>query len=276
MNLLPLMAAWTRRLQALSPKHPIRGLTRFANLWQRWNYAGVTQFPDGCCMYLDAREPAERWLLFSGNYHPALTYTLQRFTKAGSYCLDVGANLGFYTVKLAHWAGATGRVTAFEANPAMVARITQNIALNQFTQVAVIENAVHDRSETLAFNISSSPGKSSLLAIDSPTQTITVQAISLDDYLKDWPRLDVIKMDIEGNDCRGLLGAQATIRRCQPMIAFEYRFDTPAEYSRPVFELFASLGYKVYELGDSAQLSPFQNRKGKGHTNLVAIPSHAL
>jgi FkbM family methyltransferase len=272
MNLIPLIAICTRSLQATSPKRHIRGLTRFANLWQRWQYTGVAQFPDGCRMYLDNREAAERWLLFSGNYHPALTYTLQRFTKPGGYCLDVGANLGFYTVKLAHWVGVSGRVAAFEANPVMAARIQQNIELNHFTGVEVVEKAVHDHPETLEFNISSSPGKSSLLAIDNPVQRITVQAIPLDDYLKDWPHLDVIKMDIEGNDCRGLIGAQATIRRCQPVIAFEYRFDTPIEYSQPVFELFKALDYRVYELSDSAQLIPFHNRTQKGHTNLVCVP----
>jgi FkbM family methyltransferase len=274
--LIPIIARVTRQIQAKFPSRPVKGLTRFANLLRRWHYAGAVQFVDGSQMFLDNQQGAERWLMFSGNYHPALTYTLQRFTKPGAYCLDVGANLGFYTVKFGQWVGSNGRVAAFEANPAMVARIQQNIALNHFSKTEVVQKAVHDHPDTLEFYISASPGKSSLHTISNTVQKITVQAITLDDYLKDWTRLDVIKMDIEGNDCLGLIGARESIRRFRPFIIFEYRFETPIEQVKPVFDLFAELGYTVHTLGRNGQLTPFDwrsTREQHGHTDIVCQPA---
>ncbi len=224
-------------------------------------------------MFLDSHEPAERWLMFSGNYQPALTGMLQRHTKPGAYCLDVGANLGFYTVKFGQWVGKSGHVAAFEANPVMAERVRKNVRLNGFSHVEVIENAVHDHPDTLEFYISDSPGKSSIYAISNPVKKITVKAITLDDYLRDWSRLDVIKMDIEGNDCLGLIGARESIRRFRPFIVFEYRFETPGEQSKQVFDLLAELGYQVQALERDGHLAAFDWRSGKGHIDVVCQPS---
>jgi len=105
-NPIPPIAAMTRRLQALRPNRPLKGLVRFAALLNRVaQYHGVIRLPDGPLMTLDSRQDAERWLLFSGNYQPALTAFLKRHTPPGGTCLDVGANLGFYTLNFAQWAG---------------------------------------------------------------------------------------------------------------------------------------------------------------------------
>lgn len=120
LNPAPIIARSTRWLQARFSQRPIKGLTRVSNLLSRWlpPYQGVVHLEDGIYMQPDSRQPAERWLLYSGNYQPALTLILKQRTPSGGYCLDIGANLGFYTIKFARWAGPTGRVVAFEANPA--------------------------------------------------------------------------------------------------------------------------------------------------------------
>ncbi|NDJ77940.1 MAG: FkbM family methyltransferase, partial [Chloroflexi bacterium] len=239
---IPTLARITRRLQARHPQRPLKGLTRLANTLDRWlpAYAGPVRFPDGTRMHLDSRNPAERWLIFSGDYQPALTHLLSQHTPRGGYALDVGANLGFYTLKFAQWTGPDGRVAAFEANPALAQRLEEQVTLNDFAHVAVVAQPVHSQAETLTFYISASPGKSSIHSahVAAPTETLTLQAITLDAYLHqhDWPRLDVVKMDIEGNDCNALLGARETLARFRPVIVFEYWFSTPDTITQQVFD----------------------------------------
>jgi FkbM family methyltransferase len=274
MNVIPLIARCTRWLQARVPHRSIKGLTRFGNVFRRWSYQGVVRFEDGIRMFLNNHQSSERWLLFSGNYHVPVTNLLQKFTPRGGYCLDVGANLGFYTLKLAQWVGIDGTVTAFEANPAMVERIKKNVSLNNMPHVDVVQAAVHNEPGELEFYVSDSPGKSSIYAIANPREKIVVKAITLDDYLKEWPRLDVIKMDIEGNDCLGLYGGRESIRRFRPFIIFEYNYTTLPRQAKQLFELLEDLNYDIQTLGDMGQLFPFdwQTAKGRGHVDVVCQP----
>ena len=209
------------------PQRPIRGLTRFSNLLHHWlpPYRGIIQLPDGIRMLANSEQSAERWLMFSGNYQPALTYVLKQHTRQNGYCLDVGANLGFYTLLFAKWTGSAGHVVAFEANPAMLERTQYNVSLNQFPHVDTVNAAVHNEAGQIEFYIAKDPGKSSIQPIKDATEKIVAPAITIDSYVqqKNFPRLDALKIDVEGNDCNVLIGAREALARFRPFIAFEYR-----------------------------------------------------
>lgn len=275
---MPLVAACTRWLQARFPQRPVKGLTRFSNWLSQWlpAYQGVIQLQDGVRLLVDSNQPAERWLLFSGNYQPALTHILQQHTPPGGCCLDIGANLGFYTVKLARWVGAAGRVAAFEPNPAMLDRIERNVALNQFAQVEVVNAAIHHQSGHIEFYISSSPGKSSVNPIVNAVTKTIVPALTIDEYMaaQDWPRLDVIKMDIEGNDCNALSGARDTLARFRPLLVFEYKRTTPPQVAQAAFTLLASLEYQVWSLSSQGERLRFDWQTSElAQTDIVCVPS---
>src|SRR5262245_23640309 len=159
--------------------------------------------------------------------------------------MDIGANLGFYALKFAHWVGGQGRVAAFEANPALVRRIEENRDLNRFSHLDVVAKAVHHQAGDITFYVSDSRGKSSVMAghVPRPAQVLTVPAMTLDAYLQQqaWKRLDVLKLDIEGNDCHALLGMQEALARFRPFVVFEYWYDTPADIADAAFNLLARL-----------------------------------
>lgn len=271
----------TRFLQSLQPQHPLKGLTRFGNLLNGIlpPYQGVVQLPNGAKMRLDSRASTERWLMFSGSYHPAITAMLHEHTPVGAHCLDIGANLGFYTLMFAAWAGKQGRVAAFEANPAMQERVRENVKLSGFDHVEIVPKAVDQQPGMLTFYIASDPGKSSISADQTanPTQQITVEAINIDEYMLQvgWNRLDVIKSDIEGNDCRGLLGAKNTLERFRPVIIFEYWFNTPIDAAAATFNLLAGLNYRLFTLQPNGEPVPFSWRTSpdKRHVDVICIPS---
>lgn len=250
LNPIPIIAALTRRMQALSPQRPIKGAVRFSALLDRFvRYQGVVRLPGGVLMTLDSRQEAERWLLFAGNYQPALTAFLKQHTPPHGTCLDVGANLGFYALSFARWVGPQGHVVAAEANPALVERIARDAAHNGFGHLTIVDRPVHARVEPVTFYISPSPGKSSIhhQHVANPLQTLTLTSTTIDHIAHDhdWQRLDVIKLDIEGNDCNALLGARDTLARFKPVIAFEYWPSTPPEIAEDTFALLHDLGYHL-------------------------------
>lgn len=276
-NTTALLARCTRWLQARFSHHPLKGLTRFSNWVNRWipPYRGTIEIQKGIKFHVNSIQSAERWLLFSGDYQPALTDVLKKYTPLGGTCLDIGANLGFYTVSMARWVSQTGHVIAFEANPDMVQRIEQNVALNQFPWVEVVSAAVNDEPGTLDFYVSNSPGKSSIHQINSAVDKIVVPALTIDDYSRDhgWTSLDVIKMDIEGNDCQALIGARKTLTRFRPFIIFEYKRITPTLVAKEAFALLESLNYEIWALSLDGIKTPFDlNTTGTVHSDVMCIP----
>jgi FkbM family methyltransferase len=162
-------------------------------------------------------------------------------------------------------------VIAFEANPALVERVEQNIALNGFAHVNVVSAAVSNQAGELAFYVSSSPGKSSTHEIDHAAQKLIVPAITLDGYLAEHPldRLDVIKMDIEGSDCAALIGASGTLTRFRPLIVFEYKPITPL--AQEAFSLLARLDYELWSLARSGERRRFDPHTTTD-TDVLCIP----
>jgi len=245
------IARGTRQLQTFQARRPI-GMTRISRLLHRLlpAFQGVIRVEDNILFNIDTGQPAEEELFYVGDRHRALTYLLKQHTPEDGYCLDVGANIGFYTLKFARWVGPRGRVAAFEPNPAMVKRINSNIELNHLSNVDLVAKVVHFEVDKVPFFISQNSVLSSMKPSEIDLEQIMVDTISIDTYMRDagWSRLDVIKLDIEGNDCNALLGCEATLERFKPFVVFEYQQDTPEETARAAFELLEKNGYDIQGL----------------------------
>jgi FkbM family methyltransferase len=70
------------------------------------------------------------WLRFRGTYEPVLTEFIRRHVKQGDVCLDVGANIGYFSLLLAQRVAPSGKVIAIEAAPDTVRRLRANLELN--------------------------------------------------------------------------------------------------------------------------------------------------
>jgi hypothetical protein len=115
-----------------------------------------------------------------------------------------------------------------------------------------------------------------LSSLDDPTnaqQVIEVETVTLDDYLAGWPRLDVIKLDIEGYDCQALLGARHSLEKFRPVITFEYSGTADAA-AEEVFHLLDNLGYTLYGLVlRTGAVQPIDWRS-PGHYNVLCLPAN--
>jgi FkbM family methyltransferase len=164
-------------------------------------------------MYLDEHDSLQ--LSIHKVYEPAETRFFGEHVKEGMVILDVGANIGYYTLQFARAAGAKGRVYAFEPDPENFKLLQKNVQLNGYTNVILIPKAVSDVTGTL--KLYSSPenkGDHKIYDSGEARQPINIESTRLDDYFEAQKTpVDLIKMDIQGAEYRALLGTQGVLRR---------------------------------------------------------------
>lgn len=189
----------------------------------------------GRFLYLDNDRFIGRCLAGYGEYSADEVTALVGALPPGAVVVEAGSNIGAITVPLA---AAAGTVLAFEPQPFVYNVLCGNLALNGCANVKAFPIAL-GRGGTMALPPgldyaapSANFGGVSLVAGDS----VAVAAL---DRLE-LPRLDLLKVDVEGMEIDVLEGARRTIERCRPVLYVE---DDRAENSGRLRALIASLGY---------------------------------
>ncbi|MDL2314524.1 FkbM family methyltransferase [Desulfovibrio sp. OttesenSCG-928-C14] len=167
------------------------------------------------------------------------------------YVFDCGACFGDTAVHFCHDAGEKGRVFAFEAYPKMTEIVRMNIALNPdfADRIILIEKAVSDRGGLeLSFNLSGEGSSYCSDRTDLSAGTISVQTTTIDEEAakRNLPRVDFIKMDIEGAEPDALRGAEKTLRAFKPKLAVSIYHRTEDYQSIPAYLNGLDLGYRFY------------------------------
>ena len=173
---------------------------------------------------IDPREYIERGAYFFA-FEVLMTRMLLGRLNPGSVFVDIGANVGYYSVLARRRVQSSGRVIAFEPNPAVLSVLRRNLELNDMRDVAVFDCALSDKrgSAILYSSPEASHGEASMC--DQGWNRASSQPIRterLDDvFPRDVQRIDVLKIDVEGAEALAFRGGQETIRRFRPWIFSE-------------------------------------------------------
>lgn len=204
--------------------------------------------------------------LVRGVLEPGVQEALRRHVGEGSVVYDVGANIGFFSLLAARFAGPTGAVESFEPLPAAAAGLRANIALNDARTVHVHEVAV-----------SAGSGRAELLSVDEGSWShladrgwhprtdavLEVDLIALDELVAGGLRApDVVKIDVEGSELAVLDGMRETIESRAPAIICELH-ETNVEFVERMDEL----GYSTQSLD-----GPLPVREAQGDMHVLALP----
>ena len=232
-----------------SPSMRMRGYFRFCRAWQaHWPFArgkylprrvsGVlrlvpvwVQVEPGMTMLLDPYDSLGITVLTDGTYEPATVQELMRHVPAGGTFIDVGAHIGWYSLKAAKAVGPSGHVIAVEPNRETLTRLRDNIRASGVSSVvSVAPVACADSETTLTFYAAShrNTGESSLSAANASQEgaiaaSYPVRARRLDDIAREAGvnRVDAIKIDVEGAEFLVLRGAAEILDRYRPVVAVE-------------------------------------------------------
>jgi FkbM family methyltransferase len=168
--------------------------------------------------------------------------------REGMTVMDVGANLGLYSLLISRAIGPSGKVYAFEPVPEIFARLKEHIALNNATNVIPVPIALSDEKGKAKMSVRG--GESSLFRRVSD-EFVEVQVERLDDFVEreKIERVDAIKIDVEGAELKVIRGADKTIRRDKPILMVEIQAATlQAAGTTPeeLFENIISYGYNAF------------------------------
>jgi FkbM family methyltransferase len=171
-------------------------------------------------------------LALDGFWESWVTLAIARHVQPGMWCIDVGANYGYFTLLMAGLVGPEGRVVACEPFPSLANDyLPRNLALNGFGQnVEVCAKAVGNVDDRLVeFALKTDDFASSSLAKWSATgaiESIQVPTVTIDRLGADWTRLDLIKIDVEGAEASVWEGMQKTLSRIpQAIIVLELHLE---------------------------------------------------
>lgn len=183
----------------------------------------------------------------TGYYEPITTLVAQQILSPDDTFLDVGANIGFYTLVLAVTHPGV-HVIAFEPNPRNFAMLERNVQASGLGNVRCEPAALSDVDGTATLYLSESDMSASLRADfeDRQTGTTSVETVALDSYLRRNPvrRCALIKVDVEGHELAFFHGAAVTIAATKPDIIAEVTQDFDPE----LVSFLAQLGYRFYPI----------------------------
>jgi len=232
--------------------------------------AGILQ---GQKLRLDLQAEKDYWL---GTYEPELQAAVLNFMRSGMVAYDVGANVGYVSLMLARAVGAGGRVYAFEALPANLERLGENLALNGMqSTVRVVPCAVTDRPGPVQFlvgpsgGVGKAAGSAGRQSLDYSAQ-VRVSGIALDAfvYTDGNPPPQVVKMDIEGGEVLALPGMRRLLREARPLLFLELH---GPEAARVAWDALASAGYQICRMSPGyASVPAVEALDWKAY--LVALP----
>ena len=181
-------------------------------------------------MLLDPQDYVSRQILETGQWERDSWHVVEQHLQRGATFVDIGAHIGYYSLKAAPVVGPSGRVLAIEPNPETVRKLRDNIQASGARSITVEPVACADTEGTLELFAApeANTGETSLSranASESGTAVTSyrVRARPLDDIIRDTgvSRVDAIKIDVEGAELLVLKGARETIARFHPMILVE-------------------------------------------------------
>ena len=210
---------------------------------------------------------------------------LKKLVRPGMRILDVGANLGLYTLLLSHLTGETGSVFAFEPEPNLFSTLCENLEGNGVGNVTPFQCAAGDANGRATFQRATfNSGDNRLGAGKSSGQTIEVEVARLDEMVP-VQTVDFIKLDVQGHELAALNGMQHLLASSPDLrVLFEFwPAGLRAANASPesLFKFFHDRDFVIYELegGQPRQLDTptalAEKLGAKGYTNLLAA-RHSL
>ncbi|MES2689886.1 MAG: FkbM family methyltransferase [Bacteroidota bacterium] len=187
--------------------------------------------------------------------YPELFY-LKQLIKPGFVCVDIGANVGYYSVFLSQYAGKTGQVHAVEPVDLFAGIFSKNIASFGLGNVSLHHTALGGENKTIQMGTPVIDGvfRHGLTRViddktDTDMQTYEVQMRVPDELFASLQRFDFLKCDVEGYEVFVMPHFMQTITKFKPLIQMEI---SSKENREQIFKLFTPVGYKIYGLTGNA------------------------
>lgn len=210
------VGAWLRRRGFSSVSRAAR------RLLQRLFVTSVSVWADGFTLTGPIESRGDLMALSQRRYDPLMISLFTQCLEPGMTVLDLGAQVGYFSLLAARRVGPQGRVFAFEPDPRNYAGLRANVHPNGFERVVrPLRKVVADRCGSATFYLAGSSRSSSLLVrSDRECDGFCTVEVTTIDAMPELQPVDIVKMDIEGAEPRALAGMAQTLRRNPDLVLF--------------------------------------------------------
>lgn len=247
----------------------------------------VGRMHDGISLWVRANDLVSWEMFLYGTWESANAAIVKSLLRPGDWFVDVGANIGYFSLLGASLVGETGGVYAFEPMPSTYDWLVRNIRLNDFDSVRALQMAATDHEGQLTLHLFPKDASATASQFqawrDTPTLTVDVPATTLDAQLDAIPASGcvLLKVDAEGGELAIFRGATSLLESRRPLLMFECfpALAQAAGWTPP--ELFALLSWHGYSfwVPEGGGLRPFRadtdtpDIASQGHIDIFAYCS---
>ena len=256
-------------------------------IWRLFRDPFQVSWLEGLQLTLIPGNETSRSVFVTGRYEPNEFCLLSRLLKPGMTFIDIGANMGLYTLFAAHRVGESGYVLAIEPSRREMQMLKDNVEQNALRNVNSYPMALSDQGAEVELLVASlqNSGHNTLGAFGYNTaldHKERVRTVRLDELVQSEKRdrVDVIKMDIEGAELAALRGAGDTIERYRPVVLVELSdraLRHQSSTSADVLALLTQHGYRFFGFAvDTGLPTPLEPRKHFDSENIIAVSGDSL
>ena len=191
-------------------------------------------------------------LMMFKTHEPLTTKLLSKELKKGMTCLDIGGNIGYYTLLESNIIGNTGKVIAIEPSPPNFQHLKKNLELQDAKNVDAYNFAAGDVDGNVNFLVYKESNGSFTIpdgeTTDLPGELIKVSAKRIDTFLDelDVNHVDFVRMDVEGYESHIIEGMKDTMKKSKPMFQIEVHASILGkEGTRQFLKVFQDNGYEA-------------------------------
>jgi len=239
----------------------------------------VAHYEDQRTFYLPGDPGPYAQIFTLGEFEPGESAVIRALLRPGDFAVDVGANIGWFTLIMGAAVEPGGEVWALEPLPKAIEVLRRNLALNETLPLKVLEVALGSTAGTLDLHLFAGlpHGHASASTLDREDYTThSAELRTLDDVLAEAPRLPVfVKVDVEGSELEVLRGAERTIDSERPPIwMLEVNYETSAAFGYEPQALLDSFtaGERVYRITSSGLRPEDDPSSAPNGSNWVVVP----
>jgi len=202
----------------------------------------------GDLFWLNKSSCIDECIINAGIYEKESIRIINRFVKPGDIVLDVGANIGYYSVLLSKLVGQFGRVYAFEPTDNFCKILQLNIGANNLQNVEIVKMGLSNKIQELEIKIGNSSATLHSQADDDFLSKELIKLTSLDKFIVQNPleKIDFIKLDIDGHEPLFFEGASNTLNKYNPIILLEVSHIHYLEAGFKAWDFYGSLKQQNY------------------------------
>jgi len=231
-------------------------------LWRKSSYQVSTVF--GMRINITFPDQIQSYLYFFGIWEPEISSYILSKLKLGDIFVDVGSNIGYYSLLASSRVGQDGQVFAIEASPSIFSELQKNITLNGITNVSTFNVAVTDDPKKVEIfkGKETNIGMSTILSEEASRRGAFREAVVSGQPLpkiideSKLSRAKFIKIDVEGAEWLVIKGMRDIVKNLghDTEILIEINSQSVNELGGTVnelFDMFLSAGFKIFEIKNS-------------------------